>query len=407
MSRPDSHVTNPDMPRTADALVGNPEASTVEAGQADMSTSTDAGAAIACGAATPFLGDAAYAGSATPDPVAGTGVLADPPFDWHGIAFSGNDVLSYDQQELWFADLSATSPVEKRFAGTAGNNDFHDGPCGTTARFANAQGVVVLPSGDLLVADLFGNAFLKVTSPLTTSCAVSYFAGNNQPQTNMSAVFSPGDTDGTGSAAKLSGPTFPVGDGAGNAFFYDAGNNKLKRVDTAGAVTTVATLPTSCGPYTALTYLNGKLYVTNNNGATGSVLEVDATSGAMRTVLSGRADVWGLPCTSSSMDLSSITTNGTGLYVQGNGYVWYLTLGGTLTLVAGNGEVSCFPPAGYDPKASHAALCSSTVTDCVQLQFNPGDALTMGQETFLAWQSGTLYAGARATANYVEQMTCP
>jgi sugar lactone lactonase YvrE len=56
-------------------------------------------------------------------------------------------------------------------------------------------------------------------------------------------VGSPGDTDGTGGAAHLSNPKGVAVDAGGNVYFVDASNQLIRKIDSAGVVTTLAGTP--------------------------------------------------------------------------------------------------------------------------------------------------------------------
>ena len=110
-------------------------------------------------------------------------------------------------------------------AGSAGNPGSADGT-GGAARFYYPVGVALDTSGNLYVADYYNSTIRKVTSVgVVTTLAGS--AGN------------PGSANGTGSAAQFNGPTGVAVDSAHNVFVTDSGNNTIRKVTSAGVVTTV------------------------------------------------------------------------------------------------------------------------------------------------------------------------
>jgi hypothetical protein len=115
--------------------------------------------------------------------------------------------------------------VVTTLAGSAGNPGSADGT-GSAARFYYPVGVTLDTSGNLYVADYYNCTIRKVTSAgVVTTLAGS--AGN------------PGSADGTGSAALFNGPAGVAVDSAHNVFVTDSGNNTIRKVTSAGVVTTV------------------------------------------------------------------------------------------------------------------------------------------------------------------------
>ena len=97
---------------------------------------------------------------------------------------------------------------------------------GTGGTFGEPRGVAVDASGTVLVADYSAHVLWKVTA----SGVVTKFAGTAP---------TPGSTDGTATAL-LNAPSGIALDGAGTLYVADTANNTIRKVSTAGAVTTVA-----------------------------------------------------------------------------------------------------------------------------------------------------------------------
>lgn len=112
-------------------------------------------------------------------------------------------------------------------AGSAGLPGSSDGT-GAAARFDSPQGIVADASGNLFVTDTGNHTIRKVTP----AGVVTTFAG-------LAGVT--GNTDGTGSAARLNRPLKIAIDQAGNLFVTEAGNSDIRRITPAGVVSTVAT----------------------------------------------------------------------------------------------------------------------------------------------------------------------
>jgi sugar lactone lactonase YvrE len=105
----------------------------------------------------------------------------------------------------------------------SGVSDSEDGT-GTTASFAYPRGVAVDKSGNLYVADSSNNKVRKITP----AGAVTTLAGSGRK----------GSRDGT--AANFNYPNGVAVDSIGNVYVVDSGNHKIRKVTTAGVVTTLA-----------------------------------------------------------------------------------------------------------------------------------------------------------------------
>jgi type II secretory pathway pseudopilin PulG len=98
---------------------------------------------------------------------------------------------------------------------------------GTSAQFNNPTGIVLEQStGNLYVAD-YGNNLIRKVTP---AGVVTTFAGSGVG----------GSTDATGTAATFSGPGGLAIDSAGNLYVADFFNSKIRKITSAGVVTTLA-----------------------------------------------------------------------------------------------------------------------------------------------------------------------
>ena len=98
---------------------------------------------------------------------------------------------------------------------------------GTAARFSYPLGVALDNADDLFVADSYNDTIRRVTP----AGEVTTFAG---------LAGSPGTDDGTGVAAQFNYPTALVPDGAGNLYVADGHNHTIRKVTSEGVVTTFA-----------------------------------------------------------------------------------------------------------------------------------------------------------------------
>ncbi len=115
--------------------------------------------------------------------------------------------------------------VVTTLAGTAGSGASTNGT-GTAARFNEPFGVAVDSAGTVYVADASNNAIRKVTS---AGVATTFVGGG-----------AAGTTDGTGTAARLDEPRGVAIDSSGTLYVADYDNHLIRKVTSAGVVTTLA-----------------------------------------------------------------------------------------------------------------------------------------------------------------------
>jgi len=121
-----------------------------------------------------------------------------------------------------------SSGASSTFAGsTAGNTD----GTGTAAAFSSIWGMTVDSSGNLYVADTGNNNIRKITS----SGVVTTFAGST-----TAGIGTSGSTNGTGTAATFNKPASLAFDSSGNLFVSEFGNHNIRKITSSGVVTTFA-----------------------------------------------------------------------------------------------------------------------------------------------------------------------
>jgi sugar lactone lactonase YvrE len=143
---------------------------------------------------------------------------------------------------------------------SAGNVGSVDG-IGSAARFNSPCGVAVDDAGNLFVADTRNHRIRKVTPDgLVTMLAGGPGARGTDGDTNGAMPMlgpdgqladgpgASGTNDGTGRAARFYRPESVAVDHAGNAFVADTMNNTIRKVTSAGVVTTLAGIPGDCYP---------------------------------------------------------------------------------------------------------------------------------------------------------------
>ncbi|HEY1552243.1 MAG TPA: hypothetical protein VGG28_30660 [Kofleriaceae bacterium] len=121
------------------------------------------------------------------------------------------------------------SGVITTVAGTGELGYTGDGGAATSAALFTPNGIAVDGAGDLFIADTQNERIRRVDA---TTGDITTVAGNGMP----------GDTGDFGAAiaAELSYPAAVAVDGLGNLYIADMTNNRVRLVDTTGTITTVA-----------------------------------------------------------------------------------------------------------------------------------------------------------------------
>ena len=158
----------------------------------------------------------------------------------------------------------------------SGEPGFADGP-GETAMLNAASGVAVGPDGALYVADYGNNRIRKIT-----------FAGGTATVSTLAGNAAPGFADGQGVAARFAAPSDLTVDTAGVVYVADTDNNRVRRIEPDGAVTTLA----GSGTEGLLdgTALEGQLSTPSDVAidSRGRVYVADTGNHAIRVVRDGR-----------------------------------------------------------------------------------------------------------------------
>jgi sugar lactone lactonase YvrE len=113
----------------------------------------------------------------------------------------------------------------------AGNGTYGysgDGGMATNASFRDPTGITIDHNGNIFIADVFNNAIRKISA----TGIISTIAGNGTPG------FS-GDGD-QATLAQLYYPTSIVTDDSGNVFIADEDNNRIRKVNSNGFISTIA-----------------------------------------------------------------------------------------------------------------------------------------------------------------------
>jgi sugar lactone lactonase YvrE len=273
----------------------------------------------------------------------GTGAAArfDSP---SGLAMTNaGDLLAADTFNHTLRRITSAGVVST-VAGSAGNSGSSNGS-GTEARFSSPQGLAADDVGNIYVADAASHLIRKVTptGAVTTLAGgagqmgiangagtVARFSfpwalvldlegvvysvdagGHTVRRTTPAGIVttlagSPnqfGSADGTGSVARFRNPRGIARDGEGNLYVSDWGNHTIRKVTTAGVVTTVAGTATQAGavdgvgsaarfrsPEGIAVDAAGNLYVAD----TGNALIRKITPAGEVTTVAGTAGVLGV-----------------------------------------------------------------------------------------------------------------
>lgn len=122
----------------------------------------------------------------------------------------------------------ATNGIISTIAGTSSGGYSGDGGPALSAQLSGPADLAVDASGSLYIADANNNRIRKIG----TNGLISTFAGNGSYR--FSGDGNPAAT------AQLNGPKSVAVDTSGNVFISDFGNNRVRKVGTAGIMTTVA-----------------------------------------------------------------------------------------------------------------------------------------------------------------------
>jgi len=223
--------------------------------------------------------------------------------------------------------------VVSTLAGLGGSTGSTDGT-GGNARFNGPNGVAVDSSGNVYVADFYNHTIRKITP----AAVVSTLAG-------LAGTY--GSADGTGSAARFYYPAGVAVDGSGNVCVADYYNHTIRIITSAGAVSTLAGLAGSSGSADG-TGSAARFYTPNGVSVDGSgnVYVADYKNYTIRKITSA-----GVVSTLAGLALSSGSADGTGssarfyypagVAVDGSGSLYVAdTFNDTIRMINSSGGVS-------------------------------------------------------------------
>ena len=224
------------------------------------------------------------------------------------------------------------------FAGMSGGGGSADGT-GSNASFSAPTGIATDADGNAYVADDHTRTIRKIYQ----RGVVTTVAGS---------PFQSGHVDGTGSTARLSGPSGIAVDGNGNLYVSDMNDSTIRKITPSGVVTTLAGIPGQPGvkdgagsvaqfnsPSGVAVDQNGNVYVADSGNSTIRKITPagDVTTLAGSPSLSGSAD--GLGRTARFSSPRGLVVDGSGnIYVadSGNSTIRTVTSAGVVTTLAGS-----------------------------------------------------------------------
>lgn len=231
-----------------------------------------------------------------------------------------------------------------------GQSGSQDGPA-YQAEFYSPQGLAVDKAGNVYIADA-GNSTVRMIS---SAGAVTTVAG-------VAKVY--GTTDGTGSAARFSQPSGVVVDSSGNLYVTDAGTSfTIRKITSGGVVTTLAGTPGAfgnvdgTGAAAVFGYQNGiaidasgNLFVTQGD----DVIREITSAGAVTTIA-------GTPGTTGSTDgtgAKALFNDPYGIAVDASGNV-FVSDSRNYTVRERYAAAISAPSIGTEPASQSAAIGGS------------------------------------------------
>lgn len=277
-----------------------------------------------------------------------------------------------------------TGGIISTFAGIGTQGFSGDGGQASAAQFKAPTGIAIDASGNIYVADNANNRIRMIN----TSGIISTIAGNGSKGY--------GGDGGPATAAKLNAPEAVAADPIGNIYIADYYNNRIRKVNISGTISTAAGTGTGGfsgdggaataakinGPTFVYVDASGNVFFTD--GGNNRVREIN-TSGIISTVAgNGVANFSGDggPATDASLNNpSGITMDQSGnMYIsdQSNQRVRMVNTGGTISTFAGMGtfgysgdggpatDAELFDPCGLTVDASGNLYIADQQNDAVR-----------------------------------------
>ncbi|MCB4792090.1 MAG: carboxypeptidase regulatory-like domain-containing protein [Elusimicrobia bacterium] len=280
----------------------------------------------------------------------------------NGIASDGKGNVYIVEGDNYRVRKVNAAGIITAFAGTGAEGYSGDGGPATSAMIYRPCGIAVDVTGNVYIADSYNNRVRKVDS----SGIITTFAGNG------SMGYS-GD-GGSATSAALARPFGIAVDGSGNVYISDSYNNRIRKVNSAGIISTVAgtgeggysgdggpaTSAKLNQPYGIAVDGTGNVYIADNR----RIRKVDSTGIISTFAGAGGSGYTGDGGMATSVNLDRVqwvAVDGSGnVYVSKLGYdrVGKINSSGVMTYFAGGGYSSA---DGIDPALSELMSPYGTV----------------------------------------------
>ncbi|MES2924052.1 MAG: choice-of-anchor Q domain-containing protein [Verrucomicrobiota bacterium] len=186
--------------------------------------------------------------------VEGSGSVARFNYPYGLVLDAGGNVFVADSGNHRIRKVTPVGAVST-YAGS-GAADFLDSSTASAAKFNTPRGVVIA-RGNLYVADTGNHRIRQITAVGAAAGVVSTFAGSTA-----------GFADANGTVAKFDTPSGIATDVDGVLYIADKQNNRIRKIDSSGTVTTVAGTGDSG-------LINGKSDIARFKAPTGVVVSLD------------------------------------------------------------------------------------------------------------------------------------
>ena len=337
------------------------------------------------GIITTVAGDGGAGGFAGDGGPATKALLANPA----GIAVdkSGNLYIA-DRLNQRIRMVTASTGIITTIAGSSTTGWHGDGGPAAQATFTYPTSIAIDSAGNLYIADSNNVAIRRIS----TSGIITTVAGNGQ--------WGYGGDGGQATKAQLAGPQGVAVDGAGNLYIADSGNQRIRRVDPGGIITTIAGTGTAgfSGDGTAATGATFSNPVAVAVDASGTVYVADwdnnrirrfAVGGAVTTFAGTTTSVGdGGPSTQARVEPWSIAVDSTGnLYIADRveNRVRKVTPSGTITTAP---APPSSPTAATSTPARTRPTGGSTTPPATSTTTSPAAASPTGRSPTTAARTG-------------------